>query len=71
MTKTENQTKHIQIVAGLDIISTLSEMYGVIAPIFIDNAEAINEFNIPKIEAQTILLSVSHDKQIEVRVENE
>ena len=60
-----------RIVAGLDIISTLSEMYGVIAPIFIDNAEAINEFNIPKIEAQTILLSVSHDKQIEVRVENE
>ena len=60
-----------RIAAGLDIISTLSEMYGVIAPIFIDNAEAINEFNIPKIEAQTILLSVSHDKQIEVRVENE
>ena len=60
-----------RIVAGLDIISTLSEMYGVTAPIFIDNAEAINEFNIPKIEAQTILLSVSHDKQIEVRVENE
>ena len=60
-----------RIVAGLDIISTLSEMHGVTAPIFIDNAEAINEFNIPKIEAQTILLSVSHDKQIEVRVENE
>ena len=60
-----------RIVSGLDIISTLSEMYGVTAPIFIDNAEAINEFNIPKIEAQTILLSVSHDKQIEVRVENE
>ena len=60
-----------RIVAGLDIINTLSELYGVTAPIFIDNAEAVNEFNLPELEAQTILLSVSNDKQIEVKIENE
>ena len=41
------------------------------APIFIDNAEAVNEFNLPELDAQTILLSVSNDKQIEVKIENE
>ena len=60
-----------RIVAGLDIINTLSELYGVTAPIFIDNAEAVNEFNLPELDAQTILLSVSNDKQIEVKIENE
>ena len=60
-----------RIVAGLDIIITLSELYGVTAPIFIDNAEAVNEFNLPELDAQTILLSVSNDKQIEVKIENE
>ena len=60
-----------RIVAGLDIINTLSELYGVTAPIFIDNAEAVNEFNLPELDAQMILLSVSNDKQIEVKIENE
>ena len=60
-----------RIVAGLDIINTLSELYGVTAPIFVDNAEAVNEFNLPELDAQMILLSVSNDKQIEVKIENE
>lgn len=55
-----------RIVAGLDIINTLSELYGVSAPIFIDNAESINSFNIPKMDAQLILLSVSDDKEMVV-----
>ena len=55
-----------RIVAGLDIINTLSELYGVKAPIFIDNAESINSFNIPKMDAQLILLSVSDDKEMAV-----
>ena len=55
-----------RIVAGLDIICSLSELYGVTAPIFVDNAESINSFNIPKIETQMILLSVSEDKNLKV-----
>ena len=55
-----------RIVAGLDIIRSLSEMYGVSCPIFVDNAEALNEFNVPDMDAQLILLSVSEDKQLKV-----
>lgn len=57
-----------RIVAGLDIISSLSELYGVNAPIFTDNAESINEYNIPEMNAQMILLSVSEDKELKVEV---
>ena len=55
-----------RIVAGLDIIRSLSELYGVSVPIFVDNAESLNEFNVPDIDAQLILLSVSEDKQLKV-----
>lgn len=55
-----------RIVAGLDIIRSLSELYGVIVPIFVDNAESLNEFNVPDMDAQLILLSVSEDKQLKV-----
>ena len=54
------------IVAGLDIIRSLSELYGVSVPIFVDNAESLNEFNVPDMNAQLILLSVSEDKQLKV-----
>ena len=60
-----------RIVAGLDIIRTLSEMHGVIAPIFIDNAEAVNDYNIPEMESQLVLLSVSEDKDLRVEKEEE
>lgn len=53
-----------RIVAGLDIIRSLSELYGVSVPIFVDNAESLNEFNVPVMDAQLILLSVSEDKQL-------
>lgn len=55
-----------RIVAGLDIIRSLSELYGVNVPIFVDNAESLNEFNVPAVDAQLILLSVSEDKQLKV-----
>lgn len=58
-----------RIIAGLDIIQSLSELYGVTAPIFIDNAESLNEFNVPDMVAQMILLSVSDDKELKVEVE--
>lgn len=58
-----------RIIAGLDIIQSLSELYGVTAPIFIDNAESLNEFNVPDMDTQMILLSVSDDKELKVEVE--
>lgn len=57
-----------RIVAGLDIIQSLSELYGVTAPIFVDNGESINEFNVPDMAAQMILLAVSDDKELKVEV---
>lgn len=57
-----------RIVAGLDIIQSLSELYGVTAPIFVDNAESLNEFNVPDMAAQMILLAVSDDTQLKVEV---
>lgn len=55
-----------RIVAGLDIIQSLSELYGVSVPIFVDNAESLNDFNVPDMDTQLILLSVSEDKQLKV-----
>lgn len=55
-----------RIVAGLDIIRALGELYGVSVPIFVDNAESLNDFNVPDMDAQLILLSVSADKQLKV-----
>lgn len=55
-----------RIVAGLDIIRSLSKMYGVSVPIFVDNAESLNKFNVPDMDAQLILLTVSEDKQLKV-----
>ena len=57
-----------RIVAGLDIIQSLSQLYGVTAPIFTDNAESVNDWNIPNMSAQMILLAVSDDKELKVEV---
>jgi len=55
-----------RINAGLDIISTLSDFYGVSAPIFVDNAESVHTI-IPT-ESQLIRLVVSEmHKQLEVK----
>ena len=58
-----------RIIGGLDIIQSLSELYGATAPIFIDNAESLNEFNVPDMAAQMILLSVDDSKELKVEVE--
>lgn len=57
-----------RIIAGLDIISSLSKLNGVNCPIFIDNSESINGFNIPTMESQMILLEVTDDKKLKVEV---
>lgn len=55
-----------RIVAGLDIIRSLSELYGVSVPIFVDNCEAVSSGNLPDMDSQMICLYVSEDKQLKV-----
>lgn len=57
-----------RIVAGLKIIKALQELYRVSAPIFVDNAESINDFNLPKMDCQMILLTVSEYKELRVEI---
>lgn len=58
-----------RIVAGLKIIKALQEFYGIYVPVFIDNAESINEFNLPEMDCQLILLKVTEDKELKIEAE--
>lgn len=58
-----------KINAGLDIIESLSDHYGLKAPIFIDNRESINK--IIDTKSQIINLLVSKDKKLKTEVEND
>ena len=55
-----------KIIAGLDIIKTLSKFYNNSAPIFIDNRESIN--NLCTIDAQIISLIVTEDTKLRIEV---
>lgn len=56
-----------KIIAGLDIINTLTKYYKVSAPIFIDNAESIvTRYDI---DTQVIRLVVSNNSSLRVEVE--
>lgn len=59
-----------KIIAGLDIIRSLSELYKINCPVFVDNAESINEFNIPDIDCQMIHLVVTGDRELKVERED-
>lgn len=57
-----------RIAAGLDIIRSLSDLYQVSAPIFIDNCEAVSNGNVPEMSAQLIELYVTDDNlKVEVK----
>ena len=56
-------------IAGLLIIKALQKLYGAYLPIFIDNAESVNDFNLPDMDCQLIKLKVSDDKELKVEVE--
>ena len=58
-----------RIIAGLRIIKALQKLYGAYLPIFTDNSESINSFNIPKMPCQMIKLSVSDSKELVIQVE--
>lgn len=54
-----------KINAGLDIINALCERMDVSAPVFIDNAEAVNEL-LP-ISSQVVALKVTNDKVLTIK----
>lgn len=53
-----------KINAGLDVINAISEKLDIEVPIFIDNAESINE--LIKTETQLVRLVVSKDKELRI-----
>lgn len=55
-----------QINAGLDVINSLSKHYEKQIPIFVDNAESVNEL----VETQSQLITLSVSKYKSLRVEN-
>lgn len=55
-----------RIIAGLQIIKALQKLYEVSMPVFVDNAESINDFNLPQMDCQLVLLKVSDDKELRV-----
>lgn len=66
----ENTTSATErMMAGMDIISTLQSIYEVEAPIFLDDADLYNDWNIPAMDCQLIKLCVSEDE--ELRIESE
>ena len=55
-----------EIRGKLDICQSLQKFYGMTVPIILDNAESINEFNLPELDSQLILLTVTDDKELVV-----
>ena len=54
-----------RINAGLDIINALMSHYDLHLPLFVDNAESVNE--LIEVDTQVITLSVSKDKKLTVK----
>lgn len=55
-----------RIVAGLLVINALQDAFGISVPVWIDNAESVNEFNLPAMRNQMILLKVSENRGLTV-----
>lgn len=53
-----------EIRGKLDICQSLQKFYGMNIPIILDNAESINSYNIPDIDSQLIMLTVTDDKHL-------
>lgn len=59
----------LKIRAKLDICNSFQKFFGMYVSIFLDNAESINDFNLPVLlDTQLITLSVSGDKELRIEV---
>lgn len=66
----ENTTSGAEkLIMGLEIINVLSGIIGVTAPVIIDNAEKVSEGNMPVLDTQMVMLSVSNDEDFRIEVE--
>jgi hypothetical protein len=54
----------MKICIGLDVVSTLQQHFGFAPPVFVDNAESVNDLY--KLDSQMIKLRVTDDKQLRV-----
>lgn len=52
------QNTATQVLIGVDVARAFQQKYGLILPLFIDNAEQIVESNLPQVENQTVALYV-------------
>jgi chromosome segregation ATPase len=57
-----------KINAGIDVINTLTKLYNISLPIWIDNRESVNQ--IIKTESQTINIKVNNDKTMQIAANN-
>lgn len=55
-----------RIVAGLEIIKAMQGLNDACAPVWIDNAESLNDFNMPEMDCQIVRLCVTDDKELVV-----
>ena len=55
-----------RILAGIEIIEAMQKANDVKVPVFIDNAESLSSFNLPKIDCQLITLTVSEDRELRI-----
>lgn len=53
-----------RIVAGLEIIKAMQVLDDTCAPVWIDNAESLNDFNMPDMDCQIVRLCVTDDKEL-------
>lgn len=58
-----------KIISGLIVIKALQKLYNAYLPVFVDNSEAINSFNMPQMNCQLIQLRVSDDKELRIETE--
>lgn len=58
-----------KLIMGLEVINVLSSIIGVKAPVIVDNAEKVSEGNMPGIDTQMIMLSVSNDEDFRIEKE--
>lgn len=58
-----------KIISGLIVIKALQKLYNAYLPVFVDNSEAINSFNMPQMNCQLIQLRISDDKELRIETE--
>ncbi len=58
-----------KIISGLIVIKALQKLYNAYLPVFVDNSEAINSFNMPQMNCQLIQLRVSDDRKLRIETE--